>query len=149
MATTETKKPLGMKWYTYLTVVRPVLSATSVVPLIVNAINYAYWNIIPLICAVLGVIVAVMNVRLALLSGGDYDKFMSCAKKLYLLEVFYIPFNSAVAQFSLVGEIEQIIFTVLIGAVVLFFLWYKLNCGYLERRRPKSVAAPKTLGEKK
>lgn len=131
-------RQLGTKWFTFYTKVRPWFACLAIFSVIVDFMQYTdtylnnWWL---LLYFILAIIHPILSVIIAIKSEGDYADFVSFVKHVLLFEIFYISYQQGVREY-IENELKigsaLAIFVVII--VIAYFLWYRLNVKYFEKR---------------
>jgi uncharacterized paraquat-inducible protein A len=131
-------RQLGTKWFTFYTKVRPWFACLAVFSVIVDFMQYTdtylnnWWL---LLYFILAIIQPILSVIVAIKSEGDYSDFVSFVKHVLLFEIFYISYQQGVqeyirSEFKIGSALTTFIVIIVIG----YFLWYRLNIKYFEKR---------------
>lgn len=131
-------KPLGTKWFTFYTKVRPCISCVTGFSLIIDFIQYSDlyssngWLIFLFL---IQIVQPVLDIIVMIKSYGNYIDFFRFVKGVLLFETISIPLSNATTQYILSRfniYVALIVFAVMF--VIAFFLWYRLNVKYFEKR---------------
>ncbi len=131
-------KNLGRKWFFFYARVRPFIACAFFVSGAIEFFQYTevylsnFWLLLYFIVSVtwvtLGVIVFIK-------SFGDYRKFVRFIYGVLLFETIAVPYQQGVQQYIKSGYDLLVAFIVFVVILVLaYFLWYRLNIKYFERR---------------
>lgn len=140
MKHTKTTKPLGTKWFTFYTKVRPWFACLSVFTVIADFMQYrevytSYWWIMAYFLAEL--IQPVLCVVVFFKSQGDYGDFVRFVKGVLLFETISMSYSQGVQQYinnDLNFGFAFIGFTIMF--VISFSIWFCPNVKYFEKRIP-------------
>lgn len=128
---------LGKKWFVFYTKVRPWLICFSAISCFGNFYQSTKvyfqngWLMLSLVDCLLSVILAMMVFAK---SNRDYGNFVDFVKGVLIYEVISASYQTSVQILINLGfGYALLIFVVCL--IALYFLWYRLNINYFERRR--------------
>lgn len=131
-------KQLGTKWFTFYTKVRPWLACLSTLGVVGEFLQYTYvytaywWMMIYFIAAI---IQAVLAVLVFVKSQGDYVDFVRFVKGVLVFETITIAYAQGVKQYAENNfNLGIAIFVTVIILLIGYFVWYRLNIKYFEKR---------------
>lgn len=130
-------KQLGTKWFTFYTKVRPWLVCLASIPFLKDFIQYSdvyfasWWTILYFLSCFVPPILAII---IFIKSIGDYQEFVRLVKGVLLAETFCIAYQQGIQQYLRSFEIGYAVINFLIILVLAYFLWYRLNIKYFEKR---------------
>ncbi len=138
MGETKMNRQLGTKWFTFYTKVRPWLACLMSLTIIVDFFQYmdvyfSYWWM--LLYFIAGVAQPVLAIMVFAKSGGDYGDFVRFVKGVLIFETVIMAYGQGVQQYIENGldlGIALVVFLVIL--IVAYFLWYRLNIKYFEKR---------------
>lgn len=134
-------KQLGTKWFTFYTKVRPWLACLSTLTIVVDFIQYTeiyaktWWLMLYFFA---GITQAVLSIMVFVKSKGFYIDFVRFVKGVLLFETIYVVYGQGVKQYLQNGY--DLLTTLVISVIlflIAFFVWYKLNVKYFEKRIEK------------
>lgn len=134
-------KQLGTKWFTFYTKVRPWLACLSALTIVVDFIQYTeiyaktWWLMLYFFA---GITQAVLSIMVFVKSKGFYIDFVRFVKGVLLFETIYVVYGQGVKQYLQNGY--DLLTTLVISVIlflIAFFVWYKLNVKYFEKRIEK------------
>ena len=79
-----------------------------------------------------GIAQPVLSVIVAIKSDGDYRLFAKFVKKVLLFETISMTYQQVINQY--LSNSTSPLFVALIAGVLLYFIWYRLNVKYFEKR---------------
>lgn len=127
-------RSLGRKWFIFYTKIRPIIMCVTSLGLIVEFLRYpgAYFGDFGLL---LYFVTCVTQLALGILvmfkSKNDYERFVPFVKGVLGFEVFAMAYGVGVDMYISHGSpILGFGFMFILG----YFIWYKLNVKYFERR---------------
>ena len=128
----------GTKWFTFYTKVRPWLVCVGVLQLLTDFFQYSdiyfsYWWL--LLYFIVSIANPILGIMVFARSKGNYNEFVKFVKRVLLFESFSMSYQSAIELF-LENDYELADVFVAFGFMFLlcFFMWYRLNVKYFERR---------------
>lgn len=131
-------RQMGTKWYMFYTKVRPILAIIFSIPSIVDFVQYfdtymSYWWL--LLDFILGIITVVLCIVVMLRSEDEYFGFVSFVKKVLFFEIFQMSYEQGV-QWYIQNEFDfgGAFIMFLIMFTIDYFIWYRLNVKYFEKR---------------
>ncbi len=143
--TTKINKQLGTKWFTFYAKVRPWLSCFMALTVLIDFFEYSdiyfeYWWM--LIYLMASIAVPIVNVIVFIKSNGDYREFVDFIKITLIIDIVCISYQNGVKQYLESGfGVAFIVFAIIL--VLGYFLWYKLNIEYFEKRILHDTCEPK------
>lgn len=138
MDNTKTSHHLGTKWFTFYTKIRPWLACLMFLPVLVDFVEYSatylslWWLLLSFAASVTQ---CVLSVMVFIKSRGDYVEFVRFVKNVLLFETIAIPYQQGVQQYvnnNFDIGIALVVFVIIL--ILSFFLWYRLNIKYFEKR---------------
>ena len=129
----------GLKWFYFFTKVRPVLYFFSCIMVIIEiSMNPQLYlgNIFMLVYVVATLVQCVLVEFSAIKSSEDnYGDFVRFVKKVLLVEIFCSAYSTgALSYFVYNSQLIYSLLAALNNLIVLYFLWYRLNVRYFEKR---------------
>lgn len=131
-------KKLGTKWFIFYTKVRPWLACLVVFSVISDFLQYTdfylsnWWAIIYLLGAIAQ---PILSIIVAVKSDGDYVDFVHFVKGVLLFETINMSYGLAAEQYiENEFNLGDACIAFVIMFVISFFLWYRLNVKYFEKR---------------
>ena len=139
MCSTGMNRQLGTKWFTFYTKVRPCIASIISLSAIVDVILYAelyfsYWWMT--LYLLVGLAQPILSIVVALKSNNEnYADFVRFVKGVLFFEVIAIAYSQGVQQYIRSELIFSSAFGIFIVLLVIgYFLWYRLNVKYFEKR---------------
>lgn len=135
---TKTSPQLGTKWFTFYTKIRPWFACVMFLPTLVDFIEYidtylsVWWMLLAFAASVAQ---CVLSIMVFIKSQGDYVEFVRFVKGVLLFETIAVPYHQGVQQYinnDFDFGIALVVFIIIL--VLAFFLWYRLNVKYFEKR---------------
>lgn len=141
----------GTKWFTFYTKVRPWLTLVFWPRVLDGLIQYPmaylrdFWLLLSLL---LSIATTVLSFIVRSKSKGDYVEFVQFVKKILLVETIAIAYQQGL-NYYLNGHFRiGDAFAVFAGCfLILYFLWYRLNVKYFEKRIMQAPAIVETFSE--
>ena len=127
----------GKKWFVFYTKVRPWLTCVSAISIFgdfFQSTNEYFQNGWLMLFLVNCVILVVLEIKVFLKSKGDYTDFLDFVKGVLIFEVISFSYQATVPLLIGLGFGYGVLIF-LICFLVLYFLWYRLNIKYFEKRR--------------
>lgn len=131
-------KQLGTKWFTFYTKVRPWLACLSTLTIVVDFIKYpeiyaeTWWLLLYFFA---GITQAVLSIMVFVKSSKSYVDFVQFVKKVLLFETIYIAYGQGIEQYIRNSyDLGSTLIIAVILFLIAFFVWYKLNVRYFEKR---------------
>ena len=131
-------RSLGTKWFTFYTKVRPWLACLTSLSVVVDFFNYmevytSFWRLMLQLAG--AVAQAVVGIMVFVKSRGDYIDFVRFVKGALWFETIYIAYGQGVQQYINNGfEFGTAFVIALIIFVIAYFVWYRLNMKYFNKR---------------
>ena len=149
MNETKMNRQLGTKWFTFYAKVRPWPVCFTALSLLVDFFQYidlyfSFWWMFLYFAS--GITQSVLAIIVFIKSKGDYEDFVRFVKGVLIFEISNMAYQQAVLQYIEDFEIGTAIMIALIILVVGYFLWYRLNIKYFERRILKETPDAVDLG---
>ncbi len=135
---TNMNQSLGTKWFTFYTKVRPWLALVSVFSIISDFMQYTdvyisnWWLLLYFIFVIVQPILCIM---VFVKSSGNYIDFVHFVKGVLLFETINMSYQQGVQQYIrsvFDGGSAFVMFVIIF--VIMFFVWYRLNVKYFEKR---------------
>ena len=129
---------LGTKWFTFYTKVRPWLACLSFFSVLSDFIQYTnvyvsnWWMLLLFAGAVAQ---SVLCVIVAVKSSGNYASFVRFVKRVLAFETINMAYQQGVQQYiqnDLDISVAVVVFLVIL--TLGYFIWYRLNIKYFEKR---------------
>lgn len=134
----KTNKQLGMKWFTFYTKIRPWLACFMALSVIVDFLRYPdvylsyWWTLLYFLAAVAQ---PILSVIVLFKSSGDYGDFVRFVKGVLLFEIINMSYQQGVQHYINSNlEIGTAVVFFVVTFVISYFLWYRLNAKYFEKR---------------
>lgn len=131
-------RQLGTKWFTFYTKVRPCLACFAVISVISDFIQYTdiylstWWLLLYFLAAIAQ---PILCVAVAIKSSGNYIDFVSFVKGVLLFETVNMAYQQGVLQYINSGfAISVALIISIIILLIGYFVWYRLNVKYFEKR---------------
>lgn len=142
MEKTKMNRQLGTKWFTFYAKVRPWLACLTALTILVDFFQYMevyfnYWWV--LLYFLTGIAQPVFAIMVFVKSSGDYVDFVDFVKGVLIFETINIAYQQGVQQYIKNFEIGSAIVIALVILLIGYFLWYRLNIKYFEKRIVKEV----------
>lgn len=138
MNNTQTNRPLGMKWFTFYTKVRPWLACLVSLTTITDFVQYTdvylntWWLLVSFLAALLQPILSIIVFSK---SSENYIDFIHFVKGVLLFEVINLAYQQGVKQYIYYDfQLDMAMLAFFIALVVGYFVWYRLNIKYFEKR---------------
>ena len=138
MDKTHMNRSLGTKWFTFYTKIRPWFACLTTLIVVSDFLQYVefytsyWWMMLYFATSVIQVILAVM---VFVKSKGDYIDFVRFVKAVLLFETISVAYDEGVQQYIQYGfEFGHAFIIALIIFLVGYFVWYRLNVKYFEKR---------------
>ena len=134
---------LGTGWFTFYTKVRPWITCFFAISFWDEFLQYTnvylekWWLVI---YALFAIALQVLGIMVFIKSRGDYDKFVPFVTGVLFFETVSMPYQLCVQQYirdGLSGSDVLVFFA--FNFALSFFLWFRLNVKYFERRRIKTT----------
>ena len=128
----------GTKWFTFYTKIRPWFACFMFLPTLVDFIKYVdtylslWWMLLAFAASVAQ---CVLSIMVFIKSQGDYVEFVRFVKGVLLFETIAVPYHQGVQQYinnDFDFGVALVVFIIIF--VLTFFLWYRLNVKYFEKR---------------
>ena len=129
---------LGTKWFTFYTKIRPWFACFMFLPTLVDFIEYVdtyltlWWMLLSFAASVAQ---CVLSIMVFIKSQGDYVEFVRFVKGVLWFETIGMAYQQAVQQY--INNDFDFGFALLMFIIMFalaFFLWYRLNIKYFEKR---------------
>lgn len=141
----------GTKWFTFYTKVRPWFACLASLTVITDFFQYvevytSYWW---MMLYFLGAVAQpVLSIMVFAKSRGDYRAFVPFVKGVLIYETIYMAYSQAVQQYIQNGfDIGIALICGIIILVIAFFVWYRLNIKYFNKRLIKAEYTPGNFDE--
>lgn len=138
MDTQKINPTLGTKWFTFYTKVRPWFACFMVFSVISDFVQYpsAYMNNWWLLLYFLAAIAQpILGIIVFIKSSGDYVSLVRFVKGVLLFETINIAYQQGVKHYINNGfDIKMALIMFAIIFVFMYFVWYRLNVKYFEKR---------------
>ncbi len=138
MDDTKMNKQLGTKWFTFYTKVRPWFICVATLSAVVDFAQYVdvyvgnWWLLLSFIATVTH---PILSIIVMVKSSKDYIDFVRFVKGVLLFEVIDMSFQQGVQQYIKNDfDIEPAVVTALLMLLISYFVWYRLNVKYFEKR---------------
>ena len=129
---------LGTAWFTFYTKIRPWFACLISFSIIIDFFEYIevyssyWWMMLSFISSITQSVFAIM---VFVKSRGDYIDFVRFVKGVLLFETINVAYQQAVQQY--INSSFEISSALVIFAIILilaYFVWYRLNVKYFEKR---------------
>ena len=129
---------LGTKWFTFYTKVRPWIACLMALATVGDFVQYSntylenWWL---LVCFLANIAQPILCIIVFIKSSGDYIDFVRFVKGVLLFETINVAYQQAVKQY--INSSFEISSALVIFAIILvldYFVWYRLNVKYFEKR---------------
>lgn len=132
----------GTKWFTFYAHIRPWLACLTSLDIFIGFaqdtdVYFSYWWM--LLYFIAGITQLVLSLIVFIKSNGDYKDFVHFVKGVLIFEIINMAYQACVRQYIETSDVE---FAIIIGVVILvlgYFLWYRLNIRYFEKRIPEKT----------
>jgi ribosomal protein L40E len=138
MSDMKMNKQLGTKWFTFYTKIRPWFACLMVFSVIDDFMQYTdvyvsnWWMLLYFAVAIAQ---PILSVIVAVKSSGDYVDFVCFVKGVLLFETINMSYQQGVKQYIKSElEIGSALIMFAIVFVISYFVWYRLNVKYFEKR---------------
>ena len=137
MGNISMNKQLGTRWFTFYTKVRPWLICLTCFTVIVDFALYTevylnnFFLLVYFAAAIAQTVLAVITV---IKSEEDYGAFVRFVKGVLLFEMIYIAYQQGIQQYIKSFDYDYALLIFIVVLVISYFVWYKLNIKYFEKR---------------
>lgn len=145
----------GRKWFTFYTKFRPWLACFMFIMPVANFAQYSqiyfryWWLLLSFVASAIEVVLGIMVFNK---SKGNYDDFLPFVKNVIIFETFNFPYQQAVKiyldSFNHYPSPAQALIVFIILLAITYFVWYRMNVKYFEKRSMQ-YAKMKKIREKK
>ena len=141
----------GTKWFTFYTKVRPWLSLIGFIALLNNILDYPQvylYNIWFTISMLVSVALIILYFSVRAKSKGNYVEFVRFVKNVLLAEIFAFAYQFSL-NFYYSNEMgfNATAITFAICLALGYFIWYRLNVKYFEKRIMQAPLIVETFSE--
>ena len=130
-------RQMGLKWFNFFTKVRPVLAFIGCLFVIISVSMdpQLYLGNFFMLLYVLGYIVQCVLIEITMIKAKeeDYGDFIAFVKKALIYDIIYIAYANGTNYYYNYGWIYALIIALNV-LIVYYFLWYRLNVKYFEKR---------------
>ena len=130
-------KQMGLKWFNFFTKVRPFVHfiACLFIVIEVSMDPQLYLGSFFMLIYVLGTIVQCVLVEISSIKAREenYGDFVAFVKKSLIYEIVFVAYANGIDYYYNYGLIYALIIALNV-LVVYYFLWYRLNVKYFEKR---------------
>ena len=131
-------RSLGTKWFTFYTKVRPWFACIATLNVVVDFFNYVevytsfWWTMLYFAVSITQAILAIIVFTK---SRGDYINFVCFVKKVLIFETISMTYSFGMQQYIKYGfNISIALISGIIMLVASYFIWYRLNIKYFNKR---------------
>ena len=130
-------RQLGTKWFTFYAKIRPWLACLTSLTIIVDFSQYMdvyfsyWWMLLYFLTSITQPILAIIVFAK---SKGNYGDFVRFVKGVLIFETINMAYQQGIQQYTKSFEIETALVSGVIVLVIGYFLWYRLNKKYFEKR---------------
>ncbi len=139
---TMMNKQLGTKWFIFYTKIRPWLVFFGSLKIVVDFCQYTdvylstWWTLLYFVINMATTVVAILVLAK---SKGDYGNFVQFVKGALLFEVIALAYTGGAEEYLEEFEIGSALAVSIVILVLGYFLWYRLNMKYFEKRILETV----------
>ena len=140
----EMNRQLGTKWFTFYTRVRPWFACLTTLTVIVDFLQYMntyfsnWWLLLHFAASITQ---AVLSISVAVKSDDAYADFVKFVKGVLLFETISMAYGQGVQQYIQNGlDLGSAVISFIIVLVISYFVWYRLNVKYFEKRLMQAEA---------